>query len=65
MDEREMELRAERDGFKMAVEVFLNAPLRRAEFATRFGELEEAARKQNAHAATIEVLRTVRARLSD
>jgi len=65
MDEKEMEYRCTIHGYELAIGVFLNAPLRREEFRERFADLEEAGRKQNMHAATIEVLKQIRERLSD
>lgn len=65
MTEEEIEHQCRIDGYELVVGVFLNAPLRRSEFRDRFADLENAARKNNAHAATIEVLRSVRERLTD
>jgi hypothetical protein len=64
-EEDTLEHRYQIDGYKLAIGVFLNAPLRRSEFRARFQELEDEARRQNMHAATIEVLRSVREQLSD
>lgn len=65
MDEKEMEYRCTIQGYELAIGVFLNAPLRRSEFRARFADLEETGRKQNLHAATIEVLKRIREQLSD
>lgn len=64
-DEPENETFYKIAGYEIVVNVFLNAPLRREEFRERFEDLEREARKQNAHAATIEVIRDIRQRLTD
>lgn len=60
----ELELRCRIDGLELALGVFLNSPLNRDQFRVRFADLEDIARKNNMHAATIEVLKRVRERLS-
>lgn len=65
MDQSEatLELLATLQGYDAVVQIFLDAPLRREEFHARFLELEDGLRKNNAHAATIGVIRAIRERL--
>ena len=65
MNEEAIELRAKIDGLQLVVEVFLGAPLNRQQFRHRFADMLAMLRQNNAHAATIETLAEVIARLSD
>lgn len=65
MNEEAIELRAKIDGLQLVVEVFLGAPLNRQQFRDRFADMLAMLRQNNAHAATIETLAEVIARLSD
>jgi len=61
MTEIEHELEAQIDGLKMAVRVLFNAlPLDRGQYAERFSELEEVARRDNMMSGTIQILREFR-----